>query len=94
MAFGYAVDPLRNTPTGCLLHFKFFSTIFEKAREEMTRRQHAKNSFEYQKYTQLSPGDTLCDPISEKYVDSRQLVALGLMADGGEKGLFEEKSWG
>jgi len=89
LTFGYAVDRRQGSPTGCLLHFKFFSDISEKAREEMHRRQHAKNGWEYERYASMEEEETFYDGISVKYVDSKQLVEMGLMADSGKRGMFE-----
>jgi len=89
LSFGFAVNHLQPTPTGCLLHFKFFSTLFEKTREEMHRRQHARNGWEYEKYALLREDESLAGKSSVKYVDSRQLVEMGLMSDGDKLGMFE-----
>ena len=35
------------SPTGCLLHFKFFSVLQEKAAEEQVRNEHFMGSLEY-----------------------------------------------
>jgi hypothetical protein len=72
------------SPTGCILHFKFLSSIIDKAAEEMHRRQHYDNSVEYRGYrdTFESGSDHLYCEISVPYASSRQLTELGLMTSG------------
>jgi hypothetical protein len=71
-------------PTGCLLHFKFFSVLQEKAAEEQVRKEHFSDSLEYRQYNKHMSGKTL--PLiyegSVKYEGWRQLVQLGLMNIG------------
>ena len=69
--------------SGILLHAKFLDTFTAKAEEELSRRQHYRNSAEYKAYA-----DTLRDTPelwckwSEKYINWRQLEILGLMSKG------------
>jgi len=72
------------SPTGCLLHFKFLSTIIDKAAEEIQRKQHYDNSVEYSSYnTAFANGkDSLVCEISTRYTASNDLVRLGLMNVG------------
>ncbi|MEM9344614.1 MAG: glycosyltransferase family 2 protein, partial [Pseudomonadota bacterium] len=67
--------------SGCLLHAKFLPGFAEKAEEELSRRQHYAASREYQAY-RASNGADLWTPWSEKYINWRQLEALGLMSPG------------
>jgi len=71
-------------PTGCLLHFKFFSVLQEKAAEEQVRNEHFMNSLEYSHYNKHT--STRDQPLtyegSVKYEGWRQLVSLGLMNIG------------
>ena len=71
-------------PTGCLLHFKFFSVLQEKAAEEQVRNEHFMNSLEYVHYDKHTSEKTspLIYEKSAKYEDWRQLVRLGLMNIG------------
>ena len=72
------------SPTGCLLHFKFFSVLQEKAAEEQVRNEHFMNSLEYSHYNKHT--STQDQPLtyegSVKYEGWRQLVSLGLMNIG------------
>lgn len=67
--------------SGCLLHAKFLPGFAEKSQEELARRQHYAASREYQAYWS-SDGTDLWTPWSEKYMNWRQLEALGLMSPG------------
>ncbi len=69
--------------SGILLHTKFLSTFEEKAREELTRKQHYAGSLEYQAYADgLDKNPDLWCKWSEKYINWRQLEILGLMSKG------------
>ncbi|MCI2394628.1 glycosyltransferase family 2 protein [Aliiroseovarius sediminis] len=69
--------------SGCLLHAKFLDTFSAKSAEELERGQHYANSYEYRAYHRGTKEDTdlWCD-WSEKYLNWRQLEALGLMSKG------------
>ncbi len=72
------------SPTGCILHFKFLSSIVAKAGEELHRKQHYDNSIEYRGYKELIDKDNdrfFCE-VSEPYTDSAKLTRLGLMTAG------------
>lgn len=74
--------------TGCLLHFKFLSTLTDKAAEELDRRMHFGNGIEYERYAGIGEENTfLCDQ-SVHYRDSGQLVAMGMMATPESPGLY------
>ena len=77
-------DPLdRRNISGALLHTKFLPSIVEKSREEMQRRQHFQNSDLYQTYYEaLVQNPDLWTPKAIKYLNSRQLVDLGLISQG------------
>lgn len=69
--------------SGCLLHAKFLSTFAEKAREELSRRQHYAESQEYRAYhAGLRRGPTLWTEQSREVEDWRVLEELGLMSKG------------
>jgi hypothetical protein len=73
------------SPTGCILHFKFFSFLQHKSMEELARKQHFDGSFEYAKYKSEIEKNTdqiYCEDLSVKFKDFRQLVDLGLMNTG------------
>lgn len=71
--------------TGCLLHFKFFSVLKEKAEEEISRKQHFAGSREYEKYLHGIVDESLClmSPFSAKLNNPEDLVKHGLMTTGG-----------
>jgi hypothetical protein len=72
------------SPTGCILHFKFLSSIIDKASEEMERRQHFDNSVEYRNYHHIfrAGKDSFCCEISSPYRGSEALIEGGLMNRG------------
>ena len=70
--------------TGCLLHFKYFSTFHERAKQEVERGQHWNNASEYGQYLQkleqnpqLSFYNAEC---SVEFKDSQQLSKLGIIS--------------
>jgi hypothetical protein len=69
--------------SGCLLHAKFLHTFKEKSEEELQRRQHYANSYEYRSYLKVlrEQPDFWCR-WSEKYINWRQLEILGIMSRG------------
>lgn len=69
--------------SGCLLHAKFLSTFADKAREEMRRGQHYRDSQEYRAYHAGTEGglDLYC-PQSREYRGWQQLEDLGLISRG------------
>lgn len=70
--------------TGCLLHFKFFSTMAQKAVEEIERKEHYENSVEYKKYHAVisEAKDILIHSKSDRFCSSDQLCKLGMMTYG------------
>jgi hypothetical protein len=69
--------------SGVLLHAKFLNTFPQKSQEELERRQHYANSFEYRAYAKrLQENPDLWCKWSEKYINWRQLEILGLMSKG------------
>ncbi|QJF53048.1 glycosyltransferase family 2 protein [Roseobacter ponti] len=69
--------------SGVLLHAKFIDTFADKASEEIERRQHYAESYEYRAYADNLGRDTqLWCKWSEKYINWRQLEILGLMSKG------------
>jgi hypothetical protein len=69
--------------SGCLLHAKFLDTFTHKSVEELKRKQHFANSYEYKTYNDgLAEHPDLWCKWSEKYINWRQLEILGLMSKG------------
>jgi glycosyltransferase involved in cell wall biosynthesis len=68
---------------GCVLHFPFFSDFPSKVLTELQRGQHWGNAGEYKLYARKlkeKPNLNLFDPkISIKYLNSKQLLSMGLM---------------
>jgi len=73
-----------NSVTGCLMHFKYFSLLKQKVAEEMHRKEHWDNSFEYRTYDKhLGEDDkVLFYEKSAHYEGWRQLVDMGVMNCG------------
>ncbi|RYH04156.1 glycosyltransferase family 2 protein [Salipiger sp. IMCC34102] len=67
--------------SGALLHTKFLSSFADKAKEEMQRKEHYANSYEYRAYASDDSPDLWC-PWSERYINWRQLEILGLISKG------------
>jgi hypothetical protein len=69
--------------SGCLLHFKFFSSFPEYVSQEVTRNEHSSNAVQYREYERVlcqQPSLSMYDPAhSVRLEDSRQLVRLGVM---------------
>lgn len=70
--------------TGCMLHFKFISSLTHKVNEELKRKQHYNDSAEYKLYKQSIENSQILyeDGISIKYSDWNQLASLGLLRNG------------
>jgi len=69
--------------SGALLHAKLIDTLGDKAREELERGQHYRDSGEYRAYAeQLEDRPVFWNKWSEKYINWRQLEILGLMSKG------------
>ena len=68
--------------SGALFHFKFFSSLSEKAREEMKRKQHFAGSAEYQQYLETSDPVYYEEGLSVRYESVEQLIRLGLICRG------------
>jgi hypothetical protein len=66
--------------TGALFHFKMVSSLTRKAREELERREHYAGSREYIRYAKSEGQSLYAEGISIRYVNSDQLVELGLMS--------------
>ena len=77
-------DPYHPSPTGCVMHFKYFSILGEKAREEIGRGEHWNDSFEYKRYhNMLEEADKpLIYEGSVRYRDWRQLAEKGFLSLG------------
>ncbi len=69
--------------SGVLMHAKFLDTFTQKAREELSRKQHYANSHEYKAYhSGLNEDPNLWCKWSERFINWRQLEILGLMSKG------------
>ncbi len=71
--------------TGCLLHFKYFSTFHDYAKQEIERKEHWNSASEYAMYVQkLDENQELsfyAPNVSVRLEGSQQLVNLGIMTD-------------
>ncbi len=69
---------------GCLLHFKFFSSFYNYALQEVKRQEHYGNALQYKMYAEglaQDEGLSLYDKnLSVKFENSKQLVKLGIMS--------------
>ena len=69
--------------TGCLLHFKYFSSFLNSAREEVERKEHWNYGLQYAQYAKAIENTPNLILFSEEHSirlrDSRQLVELGIM---------------
>jgi hypothetical protein len=77
-------DPERAThraPTGALAHFKYFSVLRDKVREELVRGEHWNDSFEYRRYdAQLERrSEPFIAACSVRYDGWRQLAERGFL---------------
>ena len=72
-----------STQTGCLLHFKYFSTFHDHAKKEVERGQHWNGASEYASYArQLDENPDLSfydSQYSIKLKNSQQLLELGMI---------------
>jgi hypothetical protein len=67
---------------GALLHFKYLNDFSGRVREEVVREEHWQKATEYKDYLRTlndSPHINLCSSSSERFVDTNQLVSLGIM---------------
>ena len=68
--------------TGVLQHYKFFSDFFDLAKDEVGRKEHWDNAAQYDSYWDVlrtTPDLNAHFTGSVQYVDSMQLVSLGLI---------------
>lgn len=75
-------DPFNPTITGALFHFKFFSSLTDKAMEEMRRKQHFEGGAEYLRYASEKDPIFYEEGISVRYESIEQLMRLGLICRG------------
>lgn len=76
---------------GALLHFKFFDDFPERVIEEVRREEHWKKAFEYKRYARKirqNPEISLYHSGSVKFIDSHQLVKLGIMKNSEKLDIF------
>jgi len=67
---------------GALLHFKYLQDFAVNVQREVQRNQHWHNAVEYRKYLSRLNGSldlNFHSPLSTRFTDSHQLVALNLM---------------
>ncbi|HBB32698.1 MAG TPA: hypothetical protein DDZ80_09145 [Cyanobacteria bacterium UBA8803] len=69
--------------SGCLLHFKYFSSFLSYVEREVARKEHYGDAMQYQEYAKLIAANnnlTFYDiNQSVKLINSQQLVELGIM---------------
>jgi hypothetical protein len=68
--------------SGILLHAKFLNTFGPRANQEASRAEHYSAAREYKSYVGEDEDPEIWCPWSEKYLNWRQLEALGLMSKG------------
>ena len=82
--FHWADNVDLSSQTGCLLHFKYFSTFHERAKKEVERGQHWNSGSEYGQYLQRleqNPQLSFYDvAYSVEFKDSQQLLQLGIIS--------------
>jgi glycosyltransferase involved in cell wall biosynthesis len=70
--------------TGCVLHFKYFSTFLEYATQEAQRKEHSQEGREYTVYSDVLDDNPSLNLYSEtdsvRFTDSAQVVRLGVMS--------------
>ena len=79
---------------GALLHFKYLNDFSERVREEVVREEHWQKAAEYKEYLRTLndfPNINLCSSLSERYVDSNQLVSLGIMKTSHTWDMFRNR---
>jgi glycosyltransferase involved in cell wall biosynthesis len=70
--------------SGALLHTKFLPIVMEKSADQKHRQEHFTEPAKYGAYyEEILKAPDLWNEQSVKYENWRQLVALGLMSDGG-----------
>jgi tetratricopeptide (TPR) repeat protein len=69
--------------TGCLLHFKYFSSFLNQVRDEVERKEHWNGAIQYVQYANAvnyNPNLALfAEEHSVQFRDSQQLVELGII---------------
>lgn len=68
--------------TGCMFHFKLMSSLIDKAKEDVIRKQHYADGYEYRTYLASVEAQFYEPGISVKYESPEQLIELGLMSAG------------
>ncbi|MBV8576750.1 MAG: glycosyltransferase family 2 protein [Acetobacteraceae bacterium] len=71
-----------STVTGALLHFKFFADFHDKAKKEVSRKQHYDGAQEYGRYlshVRQDPDISFIYSGTRRFADSNTLVQIGLM---------------
>jgi hypothetical protein len=85
LASTHLIDGLQlASTTGVLLHFKFLADFAHRSRSEVERGQHWDHAAQYEAYVDVLSADPRLSALYEgsvRYVDSRQLIDLGLMLD-------------
>ncbi len=69
--------------SGALLHAKFLDDFSSKAQNENMRKEHYAGGREYSAYANnINDSNALWSPMSERYINWRQLEILGLLSKG------------
>ena len=68
--------------SGCIMHFKYVSSIIHKAEEELIRKQHYDDGIEYKKYLNHRDCVHFNENISRRYARSSDLEQIGFMQRG------------
>ncbi len=68
--------------SGCIMHFKYVSSLTQKAKEEIDRKQHYGDSIEYKKYLDQCDTGNFDECISRRYTCSTDLEHIGFMQRG------------
>lgn len=87
VASTHVVENVRaSSLTGAILHFKFFSALYEHAENEAKRGEHWEQAAQYRAYHQTlrcSPGMVISDGNSKSLRSSDDLIKAGLMCMPG-----------
>lgn len=79
---GRVAHDVRPAITGALFHFKFISSLADKAAEEMIRKQHYNAGQEYQRYVETHNPMFYEVGLSARYESPEQLIRFGLISRG------------
>ncbi len=90
---GLSIESIHNQPgvvqaptTGVLLHFKLMADLYQRAQEEVSRKQHWQDASEYAVYWDVLRSDPAVSAYhegSQRYEGTSQLAELGLIREHG-----------